>query len=490
MHQSTGAERSHPRFPAALLALSMLVACHAPVVSSAEGPADAAVTADAAARASVSPDAPFNFAPADAQPPPAGGTPGATCAAEVHKAQAVTVDVFFLLDASPSMDELAGSKSKWQMVEGALSSFIADPRSAGLSVAVEFFPLGELGCTSDQDCQGYFPGKAAPPGTCQLLPYGLCVPPGGPPTDEICYYADHSCPAGDDCLPQPGLCEGTPVPCPSPGGTCGGILTGRACLMYYGSCLVDTALDCASSIYERPQLEFTALPSGAPAASSTLARRKPGNGTPMQQAVQGALAYVDRYIGAHPDHRGVVVLVTDGRPESDCPEDTTAIVSAVAAAQSGLARISLYTIGVFGPTDAVLGGALLDRMAAAGGTTKAFVLQPDSDLASTALATLEQIRGATLPCRFTIPPPTAGALDYGKVNVHHSSGGGGGEDLGYVPDAAHCDPTRGGWYYDADPTRGGHPTQVVVCPASCTRINSDPQGEVELRFGCKTIVIQ
>jgi hypothetical protein len=138
--------------------------------------------------------------------------------------------------------------------------------------------------------------------------------------------------------------------------------------------------------------------------------------------------------------------------------------------------------------DLGMGQTLLDQMAAAGGTTKAFVLQPNADLTATFLAALEQIRGQVLPCQFTIPPPTSGALDYARVNVRFT-GAAGPVDLGYVADAAHCDPTRGGWYYDVDPAKGGHPAQVLTCATTCAQLQADGKAQVELSFGCQTKII-
>jgi hypothetical protein len=34
------------------------------------------------------------------------------------------------------------------------------------------------------------------------------------------------------------------------------------------------------------------------------------------------------------------------------------------------------------------------------------------------------------------------------------------------------------------------PTQVVACPATCTRIQSVAQAQVDLLFGCETVLVQ
>ena len=104
------------------------------------------------------------------------------------------------------------------------------------------------------------------------------------------------------------------------------------------------------------------------------------------------------------------------------------------------------------------------------------------------LDTLNQIRGAALPCAFTIPPRT-GAVDYGKVNVRASGSRWAAQDLLYVERADRCDAAAGGWYYDVDPPTGT-PTRVIICPASCTRFKADAATRLDLLFGCATRVIQ
>ncbi len=94
------------------------------------------------------------------------------------------------------------------------------------------------------------------------------------------------------------------------------------------------------------------------------------------------------------------------------------------------------------------------------------------------------IQGAQLPCSYDIPPPPPGeTLDYGRVNVIYTPTGGTSYPIPYVGDAASCTST-GGWYYD-DP---GMPTNILVCPATCSAFEADPTGQVDIGFGCGTII--
>jgi hypothetical protein len=53
-----------------------------------------------------------------------------------------------------------------------------------------------------------------------------------------------------------------------------------------------------------------------------------------------------------------------------------------------------------------------------------------------------------------------------------------------VVNAAACGP-QGGWYYDND----NNPKNVLLCPATCQTIQSDPKGQIEIKFGCATIPV-
>jgi len=95
------------------------------------------------------------------------------------------------------------------------------------------------------------------------------------------------------------------------------------------------------------------------------------------------------------------------------------------------------------------------------------------------------VGAAKLDCAWGIPPPPAGEVfNPNKVNVIFTPGGGQGAPIGKVGSAADCGP-NGGWYYDNDQA----PTQVQVCDSTCQSIQSDPNGKIEIQFGCDTIYV-
>ncbi len=92
-------------------------------------------------------------------------------------------------------------------------------------------------------------------------------------------------------------------------------------------------------------------------------------------------------------------------------------------------------------------------------------------------------QGLALPCTFAIPTPPAGqTLDPNQVNFVFTPTNGSPTTIANVGDAASCNGGSG-WYYD-DPAA---PMQILVCPATCTALQNDPTGMVNVEFGCGTI---
>jgi hypothetical protein len=93
------------------------------------------------------------------------------------------------------------------------------------------------------------------------------------------------------------------------------------------------------------------------------------------------------------------------------------------------------------------------------------------------------IDGKQLDCEWAIPPPPAGqTFDPNLVNVNYTPTGGAGMPIYHVNTAADCG-AQGGWYYD----NNANPTKVLVCPSTCSTIQADPNGKIDIVFGCDTI---
>lgn len=93
------------------------------------------------------------------------------------------------------------------------------------------------------------------------------------------------------------------------------------------------------------------------------------------------------------------------------------------------------------------------------------------------------VAAAKLSCSWEIPPPPEGqSFDANLVNVTYTSGSGDTEDFFYASDPAKCDPDQGGWYYDSTT----EPKNVIACPSTCTKIQADAKGQIDILFGCAT----
>jgi hypothetical protein len=235
-------------------------------------------------------------------------------------------------------------------------------------------------------------------------------------------------------------------------------------------------------------VDIADLPGTAPAFVRALTMRQPDGLTPMAEAVIGSLDYLRARATAMPRRRSALVIATDGLPSGCSDRDIPVVGDSIWTARNTPPAVPTYVIGLLDAADTAAGAAALGELARAGGSGAPFVVSPGTDLTKRLLAALAEIRGAALPCEYTIPAAQMGRIDFDKVNVHYRSAAGEGE-VPYVGAAGQCDATRGGWYYDVDP-RSATPTHVVVCPASCASFKAQPDSKVELRFGCQTIVIR
>jgi hypothetical protein len=447
------------------------------------GPAVQQATAVDAAAPLPSPDGfVFSVPDAAAGQPPAGD--GGSCAFQSFTGKRAPVDLLVLADASSSMADkvTGGTRSKWLSSHDALVAFARDPGSAGLGLGLQFFPLAGNGtaCASSSDC-----GLGL---ACEQR--RVCLTPGMPPGDAPgCGPLGPFtlCPSTSTCSPI-GSCSMTGLDCGNIGAACPGGLAGDTCQPQPLTC--QSAADvCTPASYQNLAAPIADLPGAALAFVRTLSMRRPGGATPMSEGVIGSLNHLHARLTAMPGRRAALIVATDGVPSGCSNQDIPAIADAIyTAAHSFSPPIPTYVIGVLDDMTLDLGKSGLGELARAGGTGTPFIISPTDDLSAKLLAALGQIRGDVLPCDYAIPEEKKGSLDFGQVNVHFA-GAMGDEDLGYVARQDRCD-ARGGWYYDVDPALGGTPSRVVTCPGTCSRLKAEAGGKVELRFGCKTLVIQ
>ena len=332
-------------------------------------------------------------------------------------AEKVPLDMFVMFDKSGSMDGV-----KWDSATQAMKSFIAQPEAAGIGVGIQFFPL--------------------PSGvTCPIFPV-QCT-------------SDAQCSTGcGPCIIQ------------GPLGICSGVGESDSC----------EVMD-----YSTPAVEIAELPGNAGSLNTAIDQANPdGSGTPTLPALDGAIQHASAWATAHPGHVTIVVLATDGDPNS-CSSDVSAIQSSAAAGAAANPPVLPFVIGAPGGT-----AANLDAIAFSGGTNAAYIIGSNSTVEAEFLQAMNDIQNKTLPCSYLIPePPPGETLNLGEVNVTYTPTGG---QPTTIPQAAgglaSCMPGTKAWYYD-DPA---NPTSVVLCPDTCTELTADSGTSVSVVFGCATIV--
>ena len=406
-----------------------------------------------------------------------------SCAADVSTGKLVPLDMYIMLDVSSSMlDATASTVSKWDAVKSALETFLKDSASAGLGVGLQYFPLAKpnapTSCAKNADCTG---GT----GPCFLKwCYQAAVQIGVVPCDS-----DQDCGNYGPCTTVAQCSKNTDYICVTTGVACDrNDPTLGTCTAIPPSICEHTA-SCDIPTYATPDQPIAPLPGSAAGLIASIDAKMPNGQTPTAPALSGAIQQASTWAKAHPDHRVITVLATDGLPTECTPTDIDPVSAIAAAGLAATPSIETFVIGVFGPDDVAQDApGNLDKIATAGGHMNAFIVDTTKDVTAQFLAALDAIRGGKLECAFQIPQPAAGeSLDYQKVNVRVKTAAGTGS-LYYVAKAELCDATTGGWYYDEDPTTGATPTQIIACPTSCTAFQAANDASVEIALGCQTVV--
>ncbi len=446
-----------------------------------------------------------------------------SCASQSTAAEPTPLDMYVMLDISGSMlDMTSGGAQKWAAVKDALSAFLQDSGSAGLNVGIQYFPLRKpgvpTGCNADADCGANDPcflnvctGFPAP-GVARCNTAADCnldaQTNNGPCTGGKCKTGGASCTTDPDCLVAGkhdfgpctpiGQCEGNKdlactdrtQHCKQDGADLGSCVD-RTSPSY---CFLGTVCDTAG--YATPSVELGALPAAAPALVASLQAQVPNGDTPTGPALRGALTHAHDWALAHPSHTVVAVLATDGLPTECVASGTTRglvtpaalmdeVVALAAAGAAPNSAIPTFVIGVFASAD-TSAPANLERIAMAGGTMHAQIVDTSGNVTQQFQTALNAIRKSRLSCEFQIPAPAAGqTLNYDYVNVAFTNAGTT-KTLGYIADgASRCD-AEGGWYYDVSPSKGT-PSKILVCPSNCTAFGNTSNGSVQIQLGCKSV---
>ena len=362
------------------------------------------------------------------------------CAGETHEADLTPVDLVLLLDQSGSMSASVGGQTVWNMVTGALDQFVSSPDSSGLGVGLQYFPLPSSAC---QACGG---GNQCPAG--QL-----------PVTDQnnTCCCMTNT---GTGCAQMDG------TPCTTQG------------ICFTGTCWTGFFdATCNANDYAALDVPIDLLPGNAMAITTSIANHGPTGLTPTAPALQGAISAAQQRAAAFPDHTVAVVLASDGSPTECNPQIISDIANIAANAATGTPPVLTFVIGIGN----VVG---LHQIAQAGNTGQAIIVSANSNAGQQFIDAMNQIQGSLLQCTFDVPQPDEGEVDYNRVNVEFTPGGGMPQTFGQVPSASECGPD-GGWYYD----NPAAPSQIHLCDASCDLVTAVTDGSVRIVLGCATLVL-
>lgn len=242
-----------------------------------------------------------------------------------------------------------------------------------------------------------------------------------------------------------------------------------------------TLTSCSPASYQNPLLAMATLPGNATghalALQNTMNANAPvlGIGTPTESAMKGAVTFATGHKNANPAHSVAIVLATDGIPgDASCSgEDSAGTQAAITAGFNGNPSIRTFVIGI--DPNAEMQTNLTAWGAAGGGQ---FFDVGTAGGPAQFLAAMKAIQGSLLGCTFVMPKTDAGIVDPTGVKVLYTPGSGAQQELPHVNDAASC--AGPGWYYDNNAT----PTTIELCPNSCTTVQADSAGKIDIELGC------
>jgi hypothetical protein len=235
---------------------------------------------------------------------------------------------------------------------------------------------------------------------------------------------------------------------------------------------------CDPADYSRAAVEIAKLPGNAATVSAALNAVTPTGETPTDMAIEGACNYLNDYHEQNPGSKKIILLVTDGVPEtpsSNCDPSVEGASQVAADCLNGTPNIETYVLGVGQALDS------LNAIAAAGGTDQAYLVE-EGDVAGSVLEALNAIRAdAVIPCTLPVPQPSDGQLDYGKVNLGICDAAGETVQTAYVENADGCQ-NLGNWYY-TDSATGRN---IQLCDQTCDAVTA-AGAKLFFNVGCTRI---
>jgi hypothetical protein len=237
--------------------------------------------------------------------------------------------------------------------------------------------------------------------------------------------------------------------------------------------------------YQTPTVELGPAPQTAPKIIQAMQQFGNGAFTPTIPALTGAVAHMQQWAQdpAHAGRAPVVVLVTDGFP-TECPAGAqiTDVANVAAQAYAGTPRILTFVVGFN------QGNENLKQIAKAGGTGTAFLIE-GGDVSTQFVNAMLSVTDTPLSCTFSVPTSTDpnNPIDFDLVRVRYFPAATNQPiEVPRVQNLGDCQYTLNhvGWFYDTPPSATSNPTQINICPGTCSGFNA---GHVSIEYGCKPI---
>lgn len=242
------------------------------------------------------------------------------------------------------------------------------------------------------------------------------------------------------------------------------------------------SVSCKNAAYLTADVALTPLPNVVP-FDAVLVENPTNSFTPTRAVLNGTVKEAQALRATDPATQVVLLLVTDGEPQQCGGEDPNNDLAGAVAEVEGKG-IPMYVIGLgedsLKPNLTALANAGGTGVGDGGAGLGPIFVETGNPAATEAqfTAALDQIRNKLASCDVSIPAAPAGkTFDRNKVNVTLTTGSGVATELGYDPSCAGA-----GWKYD-DPNT---PSKILLCPATCEPIKSDPASKVDVAFGCET----
>jgi len=405
--------------------------------------------------------------------------PNASCATFDAVAQPAPLDVFLLMDSSGSMEfETEHGVVKWSAMRDALATFLLDQESEGIGVAMTFFP----------HIQPHIPDWCIDP--------NACGDPAACTETRICFPSGEYCETDQDCAES-----GLPTDTCEPVGTCDqqvselcapsvgmGCASGAPCL-HLGYC--ENRSSCDPADYDHPPIPVGELPSAAASLVGAMDMRTLEGSTTTLPAMQGALSAALAWADANPSHKVIAVIATDGMPTScdaalDDDDMNLAIEHIAAPASDALTRgVQTFVVGVFAPDEQDIAEENLGRIAQAGGTSTAFVINTGESVGDRFLDALNEIRWSATSCELSLPVAELPSGGFPRGNMRATAPGKATVEAPFAGEHG-CDGDGRGWFYDVDTTTGLAPSRIILCPTTCEQVDVDRDEPVEIVVDCST----